>query len=99
MPCKLSPTRSAIFVPKALRPLTSIGSAPKPLSARNNPTMTAWNSRSRIMKQNWLTLTAAALLPVFASGYSPSDRKSAAAEIKGQAQANVPLPEAKGFEF
>jgi len=51
------------------------------------------------MKQNWLTLTAAALLPVFASGYSPSDRKSAAAEIKGQAQANVPLPEAKGFEF
>jgi hypothetical protein len=62
----------------------SIASAPTPLSAPNNQTMTTWNRRSRTMKRNWLTLTAAALLPIFVSGCGPSDRMNAAAEIKGR---------------
>lgn len=77
----------------AHRPSKSIASAPTPLSAPNNQTMTTWNRRSRTMKRNWLTLTAAALLPIFVSGCSPSDRMNAAAEIKGKAHANVPLPD------
>ena len=77
----------------AHRPSKSIASAPTALSAPNNQTMTTWNRRSRTMKRNWLTLTAAALLPIFVSGCSPSDRMNAAAEIKGKAHANVPLPD------
>ena len=45
------------------------------------------------MKRNWLTLTAAALLPIFVAGCSLSERMNAAAESKGQAQAIVPLPD------
>jgi len=72
---------------KGSQALKSIASAPTPLSAPNNLTMTAWNRRSRTMKRNWLSPTVAALLPIFVIGCSPSDRMNAAAEIKSQAEA------------